>query len=121
MRTFPEVGSTNPAQSMSAVVLPDPLGPSSVRNSPVEIRRSTPRNACVRPYVLVAPRSSSADESALNPRKPHRSRGIHVKDHSGLDPPFGTRVEGSSEIAGAQRLLRIISERVSGNIIVAFE
>ena len=41
----PALGISNPAIIISVVVLPDPLGPSSVRNSPERISNDTPRTA----------------------------------------------------------------------------
>ena len=45
----PRVGSSNPASIMSVVVLPDPEGPSSVRNSPRASARSRERTTSARP------------------------------------------------------------------------
>ena len=41
----PTVGVSKPAIIISVVVLPDPLGPSSVRNSPERMSSETPRTA----------------------------------------------------------------------------
>ena len=41
----PSLGVSNPAIIISVVLLPDPLGPSSVRNSPPGISSDTPRTA----------------------------------------------------------------------------
>ena len=42
---FPRVGSVRPVKSLSTVDLPQPDGPSSDRNSPVRISRSSPVSA----------------------------------------------------------------------------
>ena len=47
--TRPEVGRSKPATSRSAVVLPQPDGPSSETNSPVAISRSMPARATTSP------------------------------------------------------------------------
>ena len=49
MRMTPEVGVSSPASIIRQVVLPEPEGPSSVRNSPLAIRRSSSRTTGVRP------------------------------------------------------------------------
>jgi hypothetical protein len=45
----PLVGSSKPAIIISVVVLPEPLGPSSVRNSPFAMSRLIPSTALTRP------------------------------------------------------------------------
>ena len=50
----------SPAISVSVVVLPQPLGPSSVKNSPVRMVRSTPSSAATEPKRLPTSRSSTA-------------------------------------------------------------
>ena len=45
----PAVGSSNPAIIRSVVVLPEPEGPSMVKNSPRQISRSTPSTAVTSP------------------------------------------------------------------------
>ena len=47
--TRPSVGRSNPASSRSAVVLPQPDGPSRASNSPGSSARSSPASACVAP------------------------------------------------------------------------
>src|SRR6476659_1804316 len=51
----PLVGSSKPAIIRSVVVLPDPEGPSIVKNSPGAISRSIPPTATTSPYFLVRP------------------------------------------------------------------
>src|SRR5271166_1429380 len=45
MAMSPAVGASKPAINISVVVLPEPLGPSSVRNSPERMSSETPRTA----------------------------------------------------------------------------
>src|SRR3954467_2755515 len=56
----PTSGRSNPAISLSVVVLPDPEGPSSVKNSPGAISRSTPSTAATPPQLLRSPRSRTS-------------------------------------------------------------
>src|SRR5581483_4226979 len=51
-RTRPASGRSKPAISRSVVVLPEPEGPSIVKNSPCAISRSTCAIATTSPYVL---------------------------------------------------------------------
>src|SRR5215470_5229003 len=55
MKTSPSVGTAKPATQASVVVLPDPEGPSSVRNSPARAVSVTPSTARVAPYVFTRP------------------------------------------------------------------
>ncbi len=48
-RIDPESGRTNPARTMSSVVLPEPEGPSRVTNSPAAMSRLTASSARKRP------------------------------------------------------------------------
>src|SRR5882762_10712554 len=59
--TRPASGRSNPAMIRSVVVLPEPDGPSSVKNSPSPTLRSTSSTATTSPYVFRIP---SADTSA---------------------------------------------------------
>src|SRR6266545_8225774 len=53
-RISPAVGDSKPASIISVVVLPEPDGPSSVRNSPRSMSRSSPSTTGVTPsYVLL--------------------------------------------------------------------
>ena len=52
-RMSPAVMSWNPASIISSVVLPEPDGPSSVRNSPARMSSDTPSTAVIFPYCLV--------------------------------------------------------------------
>ena len=47
--TVPEVASSSPARMRSAVVLPQPDGPSSATNSPGSMRRVSPSSALTVP------------------------------------------------------------------------
>src|SRR5262245_17871354 len=48
----PASGRSNPAIKRSVVVLPEPDGPSRVKNSPGAMSRSTPSTATTSPYAL---------------------------------------------------------------------
>ncbi len=58
--TLPEVGSLKPAIIRRVVVLPQPEGPSSEKNSPCLIDSSTLSTTVVSPNRLVSPTSSTA-------------------------------------------------------------
>src|SRR4051812_15649437 len=62
-RMLPRSGSRNPAIMFSVVVLPQPLGPSSVMNSPSSTRRARSLTAWKLPNRFSRPRSSSAGTS----------------------------------------------------------
>ena len=49
MTTVPASGATNPATIIRVVDLPDPDGPSSVKNSPEAMSSDTSRTAVRRP------------------------------------------------------------------------
>src|SRR4051794_36050569 len=59
-RTVPVSGCSKPAMMRSVVVLPDPEGPSSVKNSPWPIVRSTVATATTSAYVLRMPASATS-------------------------------------------------------------
>ena len=51
--TRPDVGISRPARIRSVVLLPEPDGPSSAKNSPGSILKSTPFRALKVPCILV--------------------------------------------------------------------
>src|SRR5690242_21843167 len=59
----PPSGERKPAIRLSVVVLPQPLGPSRVTNSPGATVRSMASTAVVAPKRLASPRSCSADSA----------------------------------------------------------
>src|SRR5439155_14240520 len=61
----PSSGRSKPAIRRSVVVLPEPDGPSSVKNSPAPIARSTPSTAATSPYDLRTPTSSTAGAAGV--------------------------------------------------------
>src|SRR5258705_662610 len=64
--TRPASGRSKPAITRSVVVLPDPDGPRSVKNSPSATVRSTSATATTSPYVFRIPsQRTSADKQAL--------------------------------------------------------
>src|SRR3982751_3062004 len=87
-RISPSVGVSNPASIISVVVLPEPEGPSSVRNSPRSMSRSRPSTTRVSPsYVLhtAAKRTIGSDMLAtvdrnLRPGHVRRARGTQKMD-----------------------------------------
>src|SRR5579885_3549347 len=58
--TRPSSGCSKPAMTRSVVVLPEPDGPSSVKNSPAATSTSTPATATTSPYVLRTPRRETS-------------------------------------------------------------
>src|SRR3989442_9958535 len=60
----PSSGRSKPAISRSVVVLPEPDGPSRVKNSPAGISRSTRSTATTSPYVLRMPASRTSISAA---------------------------------------------------------
>src|SRR5580765_4302786 len=60
----PSSGRSKPAISRSVVVLPEPEGPSRVKNSPAGISRSTRSTATTSPYVLRIPSSRTSISAA---------------------------------------------------------
>src|SRR5690349_8115269 len=85
----PASASRMPATRRSRVVLPQPEGPSSVKNSPGFTSRLTPSTAAVapkcfaspatlRPMVTSRPRSLCLQHLALEARDPGGPLGVHV-------------------------------------------
>src|SRR2546429_3894404 len=71
MKIPPAVGRSSPAIIRSRVVFPEPEEPSSTRNSPSRIERSTPSTACRSPNCFLKFRiSMPATDGALAPRLP---------------------------------------------------
>ncbi len=58
-RIVPEVGSLKPAIIRRVVVLPQPDGPSSEKNSPLAISMSRPSTTVSAPKTLVRPRNET--------------------------------------------------------------
>src|SRR4029079_4863924 len=68
----PESGCSKPAIILSVVVLPEPEGPRSVKNSPAATVRSTVSTATTSPYVFLHPSTatSAATDEALQDVEP---------------------------------------------------
>src|SRR5579875_964075 len=81
MRMRPPVGSSRPATSFSVVVLPEPDGPSSTKNSLSRQARSSRSTATVLPNRLVGDRTIPFGAAMLTER---RRAGI-----AQLEPPAG--------------------------------
>src|SRR5205823_9022720 len=60
MQTSPASGATKPAMLRSAGVLPQPDGPSRVKNSPAATWSEKSSSARTAPYCLVTPRNSTS-------------------------------------------------------------
>src|ERR1051325_2363301 len=63
--TLPWSGCSKPAMMRSVVVLPDPEGPSSVKNSPALTWRSTLSTATTSPYVFRIPATATSAAKAV--------------------------------------------------------
>ena len=82
----PSVGVSNPAIIISVVVLPDPLGPSSVRNSPAPTVSEMPRTA-----PTASNRFSTAVRTTVAPCaswSPARNGAVDGGIHSSGQDPF---------------------------------
>src|SRR5678815_5075530 len=62
MVSVPAFGLTRQASVLRSVVLPAPLGPNTVRNSPRSSCRSTPSTARIGPYRRVSPLAATGGE-----------------------------------------------------------
>ena len=63
IRSVPREAVSKPPIRLRVVVLPQPLGPSSEKNSPLRISRSTRSSATTEPKRLPTSRSSTAELS----------------------------------------------------------
>src|ERR1700736_5513890 len=73
----PSSGVSKPATMRKVVVLPQPDGPSSAKNSPASIARSTPSTARLIPSKLLlrrARRTAAAPPASLMERRPRGAR-----------------------------------------------
>src|SRR5579883_2143304 len=84
-RIAPRSGATKPAIIISVVVLPDPDGPSSEKNSPGRISASTASTTRSSPYCLVRPISSSAPRAPSIPL-PCGGKSVSLTCRSLQDP-----------------------------------
>src|SRR5437660_2548571 len=91
MQTLPASGASKPATTFKSVVLQQPLGPSSVMNSPLRIGSETSRTAASSPNVLLTPTMSTAHPASATsttssasmrwvPALPNRSTAIDRQD-----------------------------------------
>src|SRR5690606_30147963 len=94
IKICPLVGVSKPAIIRSVVVLPHPLGPRSVRNSPARMDREMPSTAVTFPNCFVS--STSSTTSTLPPR-PGFAQRMHDIDFTRLQPE---RKEDSNESGG---------------------
>src|SRR5262245_46914175 len=102
MNTSPSLGTAKPATHDSVVVLPEPDGPSSVRNSPGRALSVMPSTARVAPKVLTSPSMRTSAPRAKVPLRPGRAIGTL----QAIDEAAHVRI-GAGELgdAGAIELL----------------
>ncbi len=72
IRMVPAVGSSKPAMQRSSVVLPQPDGPSSEKNSPSRISAETPSSAVTSPNRFSTVQSSIRARGSLTASPPGR-------------------------------------------------
>src|SRR3989454_4345082 len=78
----PASGCSSPATRRRVVVLPQPLGPSSVKSSPRSTSSEAPSRACTAPKTLVTPsmrRTVTAPPSALPELSRRQARAFHER------------------------------------------
>src|SRR5262249_33488402 len=102
MNTSPSLGTAKPATHDSVVVLPEPDGPSSVRNSPGRAVSVMPSTARVAPKVLTSPSMRTSAPRDGVPLRPGRAIGTL----QAIDEAAHVRI-GAGELgdAGAIELL----------------
>src|SRR5262249_44374690 len=89
IRTSPDVAGSRPAVIFSTVVFPDPDGPTSTRNSPSAIRRSSPSTATAPPSnTFRSPRNSISATSAPVPRRDQ----VTIPERASLGDPLLRRI-----------------------------
>src|SRR5438477_3551137 len=94
--TLPWSGCSKPAMIRNVVVLPDPDGPSSVKNSPAVTCRSTLSTATTSPYVFLIPATAtSAAKAALEDVEPLLE--IVVGDRERHQDPDHVAVQAAGE------------------------
>src|SRR5206468_2674478 len=101
MTTCPALGSSRPAMIFNTVVLPHPLGPSKVRNSPLLTRRENASTASTLPNDLLISTSSTSNIVSRSremppPRDPHlvcggRQGETHLSHEPGRDGSLRVR------------------------------
>src|SRR5215216_1333378 len=89
----PSVGSSNPAIIRSVVVLPQPDGPSSARNSPGCTSRSMRSTATRSPNRFVTPRSTTSGFPPRSMWAEHTERTARVSREDKRSRPSGQAVE----------------------------
>src|SRR6185503_3619593 len=96
MRISPESGSTKPAIIRRVVVLPHPLGPSRVTNSPARTSRETASTATTSSYVLTTSRRVSAEGDRSAPAA--TARGLRAAGGGVGDPAARLAAETHFEV-----------------------
>src|SRR3954447_22327122 len=131
MTTWPSSGSSNPAIILSVVVLPQPDGPSSEKNSPGSTVSSTPATATTPPGKRLVTRSRRIEAGeaegggGIRPRAlanagagvtcaaRARLASLAVADAPGRAPAFEHRVDLSGdEKARAVAIIALVQEAV---------
>src|SRR5581483_6717056 len=80
MSNSPSVGLSKPAIMRRSVLLPQPDGPRSTRNSPSRVDRSTPFTAATVPKIFLMPRSSTVAISIRTSPAPDAFRKVPGKE-----------------------------------------
>ena len=93
-RTRPASARTVPASTRSAVVFPEPFGPTSATTRPGSSSRSNPSRAWTPPKRFAAPRTSSARA---------RDRGRRRRSRAGAHARPQPRRQGGDDAVGAGR------------------
>src|SRR6266581_3718728 len=119
MKISPELGRSRPAIIRSRVVLPHPDGPSSTKNSPARMDRSTPSTAWKSPNRLLRLRSSTPTTIRALPSPPSRRgscRRLELDLHQrrklalhGADADLGRELLGHRQV-GRRELGRRIED-----------
>src|SRR5438034_8421396 len=114
MRIVPVEASSSPASTRSAVVLPDPDGPTRIMNSPSPMRRSRSCTAAVPSgkTLLTPSKASGAMPSA--PLRPHPGDEVAIPEAAALrDAALGLVVDvDDPEAPGVAVLpLEVVQER----------
>src|SRR3954453_22414166 len=95
-RIRPASGRSKPAISRSVVVLPEPDGPSSVKNSPSPTRRSTLCTATTSSYAFRIPSTATSESKALL-QDVQSAREVLVRDRERDEDADHVSVEAARE------------------------
>src|SRR5258708_13628818 len=109
-RTRPPSGRSNPATTLSSVVLPEPLGPRMVKSSPGAMSSDTPSSATTSPKRRVSPSTLSSPALAAPILAANASR---LLQHPGV-PQFLRLVAvlGVPRIVDPELLVEILGRQI---------